>query len=874
MPRLLVRNIGGVGFLINSTVQHLVDYHEFIGPRLAILRLRTKEQGTISIINGYAPTSAATDEERERFYQLLEETVREEKSYYKFVVGDFNAIVGTNCNGDWRLGPHGCATRNENGERLLDFLSACRLFHGNSMFEKPAKRRWTWESPNGLTRSEIDHILTNRRWSLFDVSVLPSFDTGSDHRLIRAKITLNKKNFKRDTHRPAPHKIPTFKSADLESAIESNTWTLFEDPTEDYDHLVRGLLKCADASRLSQPTTIPRLNAHATALLEKRKAVKLDQNATHLEKVITGNACRVAVKESLRDYRRTKLLEAAETKSSIKRCKRDLNDQRNVMAALKDKEGKMQSSRRAMENIVQQFYTELFRSSTLVPRCPLPPPEDLLPILESEVGQAIKSMKKGTAPGPDNIPADLLRAGSTALHSVLARHFNHYLRKGMIPDQWKESKTILLFKKGQREDIANYRPISLLSVVYKTFTKILLNRMERILDDYQPVEQAGFRKNFSCMDNIQAVTQLIERSREYHLPLVLVFVDYKKAFDSVETNAVLNALAHAGVPSVYIRLLEQCFSDNSTIIQLFDRKLKIPIERGVRQGDTISPKLFTAALQYAMSELDWEDKGYSIDGKKISNLRFADDIVLVANSTAEMETMVNELNVAGLKIGLEMNMSKTQLMVNQWCDAGEVNLAGKTLQRVDSYVYLGRELNMRNNIAPEITRRRRAAWAAFGSIREVTDQIKDPALRASIFNASVLPAMCYATETWPDNETIAKAMRTTHRALERCLLKTSRYQQWHQGLRSTELREKSQLKDPLQYMQRMKHRWAGHLLRRNDDRWSLRVTEWLPRNKTRPLGRPPTRWADSFTKYFRQRGLPHWMQVARNRAVWRSCGPR
>ncbi|EYC43566.1 hypothetical protein Y032_0489g2366 [Ancylostoma ceylanicum] len=121
--------------------------------------------------------------------------------------------------------------------------------------------------------------------------------------------------------------------------------------------------------------------------------------------------------------------------------------------------------------------------------------------------------------------------------------------------------------------------------------------MERILDDYQPVEQAGFRKNFSCMDNIQAATQLIERSREYHL-LLLVFVDYKKAFDSVETNAGLNALAHAGVPSVFIRLLEQCFSNTSTIILLFDRKLRIPIERRVRQRDKISPKLFTAALQY------------------------------------------------------------------------------------------------------------------------------------------------------------------------------------------------------------------------------------------------------------------------------------
>ncbi|KAL6735810.1 hypothetical protein ANCDUO_07428 [Ancylostoma duodenale] len=93
-------------------------------------------------------------------------------------------------------------------------------------------------------------------------------------------------------------------------------------------------------------------------------------------------------------------------------------------------------------------------------------------------------------------------------------------------------------------------------------------------------------------------------------------------------------------------------------IQLSDRNLEIPIERGVQQGDTISPKLFTAALQYAMSEVDWKDEGYLIDWKKISNLLFADDIVLVANNTTEMEAMINELNVAGMEIGLEMNMPK------------------------------------------------------------------------------------------------------------------------------------------------------------------------------------------------------------------------
>nr|CDJ88750.1 RNA-directed DNA polymerase (reverse transcriptase) domain containing protein [Haemonchus contortus] len=128
--------------------------------------------------------------------------------------------------------------------------------------------------------------------------------------------------------------------------------------------------------------------------------------------------------------------------------------------------------------------------------------------------------------------------------------------------------------------------------------------MERILDEYQPVEQTVSRINFSCMDNIQAASQLTERSREYSLSLALLFVDYKKAFDSVEINTDLNALVQAGVDPAYVHLLEQCLSNTSTFIQLFDQNLKISVGRGVRQGDTISPKLFMAALKHAMLNLN------------------------------------------------------------------------------------------------------------------------------------------------------------------------------------------------------------------------------------------------------------------------------
>ncbi|WKY01731.1 hypothetical protein Q1695_015607 [Nippostrongylus brasiliensis] len=239
----------------------------------------------------------------------------------------------------------------------------------------------------------------------------------------------------------------------------------------------------------------------------------------------------------------------------------------------------------------------------------MPPAEEAPLILESEVAYAIRRMKPGTAPGPDGISADLFRVGGSALCSLLTKHFNHYLRLGRIPDVWKESRTVLIFKKGQREDISNYRPISLLSVVYKIFIRILLNR------------HTAHRKE--------------PRIPDFTCPCL------RGLSESVRLGGNQRRSERSCA----------CFSNTSTTIQLFDRKLTIPIEKGVRQGDTISPKLFTAALQDAMKNLD--AKGYPVDGKRIINLRFADDIVLISNSTAEAEKMLSELNMAGRKIGHE-----------------------------------------------------------------------------------------------------------------------------------------------------------------------------------------------------------------------------
>ncbi|KAK6764382.1 hypothetical protein RB195_024635 [Necator americanus] len=164
-----------------------------------------------------------------------------------------------------------------------------------------------------------------------------------------------------------------------------------------------------------------------------------------------------------------------------------------------------------MEIITERFYSNLFRSSTpvssLIIRTGEAPPRILLP----EVRVVIKSMKPGTAPGPDFILVDFLRAGDHPLHAILAAHMTSYLQKERISDQWKTSRTVLIHKKGDREDLRNYRPICLLSVLYKVFTKIILTRISRTLDEAQPQEQAGFRKENRTMNKQKEDTVHEER---------------------------------------------------------------------------------------------------------------------------------------------------------------------------------------------------------------------------------------------------------------------------------------------------------------------------------------------------------------------------
>nr|CDJ86928.1 endonuclease-reverse transcriptase [Haemonchus contortus] len=105
------------------------------------------------------------------------------------------------------------------------------------------------------------------------------------------------------------------------------------------------------------------------------------------------------------------------------------------------------------------------------------------------------------------------------------------------------------------------------------------------------------------------------------MPLCLTFIDLKKAFDTVETEAVIEALGNQGIPMQYIRMLRELYDSFTTRISPFYKEVIVNVKRGVRQGDTISPKLFSAALENRMRHLEWEDLGVKVDGRNlVSNM--------------------------------------------------------------------------------------------------------------------------------------------------------------------------------------------------------------------------------------------------------------
>ena len=217
---------------------------------------------------------------------------------------------------------------------------------------------------------------------------------------------------------------------------------------------------------------------------------------------------------------------------------------------------------------------------------------NLGPISKEEIIQAIGKTKSGKAPGPDNIPPEVLKADAAVTADILLEE---------VPQEWRKGYIIKLPKKGDLSECKNWRGIQLVFLPSKIFTRIILERIRAAVDEKLRDEQAGFRAGRSCVDQIGTLRIIIEQSLLWQSPLYVNFIGFRKAFDTVDREVTWRILRHYGIPLKMVKIIQKLYEDTAChVIHNTSVSEPFKVNTEVRQGCLLSPLIFTLVIDWVI----------------------------------------------------------------------------------------------------------------------------------------------------------------------------------------------------------------------------------------------------------------------------------
>ena len=469
------------------------------------------------------------------------------------------------------------------------------------------------------------------------------------------------------------------------------------------------------------------------------------------------------------------------------------------------------------------------------------------PSLE-EVMAAIKQLNN-TASGNCQVTAPMLKFGGTAVAMELHQIITAAWREGKCPRSWKEAILTYLWKgKGCKLLTDNYRGISLLSVVGKVYTNIIIARLKPILEPTLHEAQSGFRPTRGCPDQLFTIRRLNELSKAGRVPLFAAFVDYKKAFDSVNRAAMWTLLRSRGVDPHLVDIIEDLYDGCSgeVMVQGYKSK-KFAMKTGVRQGCALSPLLFNLFIDHIARNSftnELEDLGFPVateingllntpgnprshplaEHMRITFLLYADDLVIVSHSKDGLTKLLKSLQQTSADWGMTINYKKTQAMLFHPLSASSelpspIKLNGgpeAVTAFVSTFPYLGNTLTPDNSLDNEIHRRIGMTKKACSDLSKLwkNHSISRP-IKNLVFKAIIPATLLYGCETWALTPQQTQSLDVALHDCLRMSLNISRADR----IRNEEIRRRCQHPDILTITRSQRLRFLGHIARRGDERY-------------------------------------------------------